>query len=49
LPIHKKDKDYSLYMPHDKKSIILRKSIMVKMRNDPYDLPKYNSKLKDSN
>jgi len=49
LPIRKKDKDFSPYMPHDKKSIICRKSIFIKDRNNPYDLPKYDSKLNDSN
>ncbi|CAI2369425.1 unnamed protein product [Moneuplotes crassus] len=49
LPICKNSKDYSFYLPHDKKSILLRKSIKVKVRNDPYDLPKYTSKLKDKN
>lgn len=42
LPISKNEKDYSTYMPHDKHSILAKKSIMVKVRNDPYDLPKYD-------
>ena len=49
LPLAKSEKDFSTYMPHDRKSVILRRSIIVKMRNDPYDMPKYNCKLKDVN
>ena len=33
-------------MPHDKESILKRKVIKVKLRDD---MPKYNSKLKDKN
>lgn len=41
-----KDKDSIDYMPHDKESILKRKVIKVKLRDD---MPKYNSKLKDKN
>jgi hypothetical protein len=49
LPLNKNEKDYSTYMPHDKQSVVLKKSINVKVRNDPYDMPNYESKLCDKN
>jgi hypothetical protein len=49
LPLPKYEKDYTTYMPHDKHSILLRKSVKLRVRNDPYDMPGYDSTLKDKN